>query len=98
MGDTTYTSHMIHFPLRRAPMLAFDSLGLNTVRPFHGPWLVPAWLGGMPRMLALAFRRFERPMRDRLPTLPRGSAGGFRGITADDNAPTPEVIRFDPRD
>ena len=74
LGDLTYASYMLHFPLQLATLLLLETLGLDIRRLFPSPWFFLAYIVGVFGLAALVFRGFERPaqeaMRRVLPARP----------------------------
>ena len=68
VGNLTYASYLIHFPLQIAIVLVLDAVSIPAASLFYGPWLLPAYLLLVLGLSVPVFRWFERPMQ----TLLRG--------------------------
>lgn len=70
LGNTTYASYLLHFPLQ---LLVMNLVGGDPGRlPLHSPWWLAAYLLTTFATAALVFRAFESPMQERL----RAGLGG----------------------
>lgn len=76
LGDMTYASYMIHFPLQIAMVLTLEALSIDMAAAFRGPWLLPLFLGLTLGLSVLVYRGFERPARQWLRTLGRATVDG----------------------
>jgi peptidoglycan/LPS O-acetylase OafA/YrhL len=68
VGNLTYASYLIHFPLQIAMVLVLDALSVPAAGLFYGPWLLPAYLILVLGLSVPVFQWFERPAQ----TLLRG--------------------------
>lgn len=68
VGNLTYASYLLHFPVQIATMLVLDALALPAASLFYGPWLLPAYLIAVLGLSVPVFHWFERPAQ----TLLRG--------------------------
>jgi peptidoglycan/LPS O-acetylase OafA/YrhL len=65
IGDTTYATYLLHFPLQITVMLIATS-GLLGDRLHTQPWLLPTFFAVLLPLAWAVHRWFERPMQDRL--------------------------------
>ena len=61
VGNLTYASYLIHFPLQLTIVLILESTPFTAVDLFYGPWLLPAYLILVLGLSVPVFRGFERP-------------------------------------
>lgn len=62
VGNTTYASLLIHFPLQLIAMICFTSLGIRA--PYMNPWLFVSWLLATYVLSFMSFRWFEQPVQN----------------------------------
>jgi peptidoglycan/LPS O-acetylase OafA/YrhL len=74
VGNLTYASYLIHFPLQIAIILTLEDVGIAAPDLFYGPWLLPAYLGLVLGLSVAVFHGFERPAQNWLRGLGRRSA------------------------
>jgi peptidoglycan/LPS O-acetylase OafA/YrhL len=65
VGDLTYASYLLHFPIQLAAVLIIDALGLNRDL-FLAPWALAAFILGTFGSAWIVFRTFEMPAQDAL--------------------------------
>ena len=68
VGNLTYASYLLHFPLQIALVLVLESLSIPASDLFYGPWLLPVYLILVLGLSVPVFQWFERPAQ----TLLRG--------------------------
>ena len=61
VGNLTYASYLIHFPLQIAIMLVLESQGIPAGSLFYGPWLLTVYLVLVLGLSGPVFHGFERP-------------------------------------
>ncbi len=71
VGNLTYASYLIHFPMQIAIMLVLESWSIPVGSLFYGPWLLPAYLTLVLGLSVLVFHGFERPAQNWLRGLGR---------------------------
>ncbi len=64
LGDLTYASYMIHFPLQLAVVLLMERAGLDIRQVFYTHGFFLAYIVTVFILARLVFRGFERPMQD----------------------------------
>ena len=64
LGNTTYSSYLLHFPLQLATVLVCDAIGIRMRLESNGFFI--AYLISTFALAALCYRFFERPMQARL--------------------------------
>jgi peptidoglycan/LPS O-acetylase OafA/YrhL len=62
LGDLTYSSYLLHFPLQLMVMIAFAWLGRPI--PFYSPILFVGFIGVTFALSRPCYRRFEKPVQD----------------------------------
>jgi len=77
LGDLTYSSYLLHFPIQLAFVLLLDAAGLGRAEFFNSPIGLLGYLGVTFGAAALAFRYLEGPAQQtlRVVTLPRATLG-----------------------
>jgi peptidoglycan/LPS O-acetylase OafA/YrhL len=65
MGDLTYASYLLHFPIQLATVLVIDALGFRR-ELFLSPWALVAFILGLFGLASFVFRVFEIPTQDAL--------------------------------
>jgi peptidoglycan/LPS O-acetylase OafA/YrhL len=65
VGDLTYASYLLHFPVQLAVVLAIDALGLSR-NLFLAPAALAAFILGTFGLAWIVFRAFEMPAQDAL--------------------------------
>lgn len=65
LGDTTYSSYLVHFPLQLAAVIFVDRLGLGRAI-FDAPSALVLYLTGVFGLAWIVHHRFERPAQDLL--------------------------------
>ena len=78
LGNLTYASYMVHFPLQLATALAFDLLGVRPIDLFYGGGFLLVYLAATFALSAATFRWFERPMQDAIRSMADTSASKRR--------------------
>lgn len=67
LGDISYSSYMVHFPLQLTFMLGtVATYGHYTADPFGSPLMVTVFFGTLLALSLAVFHWFEIPMRDKL--------------------------------
>jgi len=66
LGNLTYSSYMIHFPLQLATVTVLDWLGIPIATILHERWLFLAYLGVVLILAHFTYHGFERPAQDAL--------------------------------
>ena len=66
VGNLTYASYLIHFPLQIAIVLVLERWSIPAETLFYGPWLLPAYLILVLGLAVPVFHLFERPAQNRL--------------------------------
>ena len=66
LGDLTYSSYLIHFPLQLLAVTLTTAMG--TALDWRSPWLLAGYLAATFTAARLVFDRFERPWQERLRT------------------------------
>ena len=64
VGNLTYASYLLHFPLQLALVLVLERAGVAAADWFHGPWLLLVYLALVLGLSALVFHGFERPAQN----------------------------------
>jgi peptidoglycan/LPS O-acetylase OafA/YrhL len=67
VGDLTYASYLLHFPIQLATVLAIDAMGF-TRKVFLAPWALVAFFLATFGLAWVVFRVFEMPAQDALRT------------------------------
>jgi peptidoglycan/LPS O-acetylase OafA/YrhL len=65
LGNMTYSSYLIHFPLQLMAVIVLDALGLSRAL-FLSPIALLLYLGATFGLAALVYRAFEWPVQNRL--------------------------------
>jgi peptidoglycan/LPS O-acetylase OafA/YrhL len=65
LGDLTYASYLIHFPIQMAAVLIVDRVGFSR-NLFLSPWALAAFIVGAFGLAWFVFRAFEMPAQDML--------------------------------
>jgi len=73
VGNLTYASYLIHFPLQIAMILVLEAAGIAPADLFYGPWLLLSYLTVVLVLSVPVFHGFERPAQSWLRSLSRGS-------------------------
>ena len=73
VGNLTYASYLIHFPLQIAIILVLEAAGIAPADLFYGPWLLLAYLVLALGLSVPVFYGFERPAQHWLRSRFRGS-------------------------
>jgi peptidoglycan/LPS O-acetylase OafA/YrhL len=64
LGDISYSSYLLHFPLQLVFMLgAIAWLGKYSVEPFRSPWMLAVFFGVLIVLSLVSFHLFEAPAR-----------------------------------
>jgi peptidoglycan/LPS O-acetylase OafA/YrhL len=64
LGDISYSSYLLHFPLQLTFMLATVAIyGFYTVEPFTHWWMVPVFFGALISVSLASFHFLEVPAR-----------------------------------
>jgi peptidoglycan/LPS O-acetylase OafA/YrhL len=66
VGNLTYASYLIHFPLQIAIVLVLEQWSISAETLFYGPYLLPAYLTVVLGLSVPVFLGFERPAQNRL--------------------------------
>jgi peptidoglycan/LPS O-acetylase OafA/YrhL len=61
VGNLTYASYLIHFPIQIAMVLVLEGWSIPAAGLFYGPWLLPAYLTLVLGLSVPVFHGFERP-------------------------------------
>ena len=64
VGNLTYASYLIHFPLQIAIMLVLEGWSIRVEDLFYGPWLLPAYLTLVLGLSVVVFQGFECPAQN----------------------------------
>ena len=67
VGDLTYASYLLHFPIQLAAVLAIDAMGFSR-ELFLAPWALIAFFLATFGLAWIVFRVFEMPAQDALRT------------------------------
>jgi peptidoglycan/LPS O-acetylase OafA/YrhL len=65
LGDISYSSYLLHFPLQLACAGAVLALGIDG-RIYESPWLLLGFFAVLLLLSRASYRWFERPLQDRL--------------------------------
>jgi peptidoglycan/LPS O-acetylase OafA/YrhL len=65
LGDISYSSYLLHFPLQLAWGIAVPLLGLSSAI-YRSPWTLALFFAMLLPLSLASYRWFERPMQDRL--------------------------------
>jgi peptidoglycan/LPS O-acetylase OafA/YrhL len=76
VGDLTYASYMLHFPLQLAVVLTFETLGFPLASVFARPGFFLAYIALVFGVAFAVFRWFERPAQNALRSLGRRGERG----------------------
>lgn len=71
VGNLTYASYLIHFPMQIAIVLLLENWGIAMPGLFYGPWLLPAYLALVLGASVVVFHGLERPTQSWLRGLGR---------------------------
>jgi len=74
LGNLTYASYLLHFPIQLAVAIAFGWLARPI--PFYSPLLLAGFIGVTFALSWLCYHRFERPAQDALRRRLLGSTSG----------------------
>lgn len=80
LGNTTYSSYLLHFPLQVGLMLWAANTGWRI--PREQPWFFLAYLGASLAVGVLAYRYFEMPMQKQLRAWMLRHSAGHRSASA----------------
>jgi peptidoglycan/LPS O-acetylase OafA/YrhL len=61
VGNLTYASYLIHFPLQIAMVLVLERFAMPAESLFYGPYLLPIYLTLVLGLSVVVFHAFERP-------------------------------------
>ncbi len=75
LGNLTYASYMVHFPMQLATVLILGALAVPVQPLVYSSWFMLAYLGGVLAVAFVVFRRVERPAQALLRRLGRRRAG-----------------------
>jgi peptidoglycan/LPS O-acetylase OafA/YrhL len=64
LGNLTYASYMLHFPMQLAAMLIFGMLAVPVQTLVYSDWFMLAYLGSVLTAAFVVFRWVERPAQD----------------------------------
>ncbi|WP_294124082.1 acyltransferase [Sphingomonas sp.] len=70
VGNLTYSSYLVHFPLQLILAIAVAASGITL--PVTSTWFLLVYLGVVLGVSALVYQKFERPVQDRLRKLTVG--------------------------
>lgn len=73
LGNLTYASYMLHFPMQLAAILVIGALSVPIQSLIYSDWFMLAYLGSVLAMAAVVFRWIERPTQAWLRGLGRSS-------------------------
>ncbi|ANI21790.1 hypothetical protein AB870_26085 [Pandoraea faecigallinarum] len=83
LGNTTYASYLIHFPLQLATVIGLQRLGMSSATVAMSPWFLAAYLVVVFLLARLVYRTLEAPaqtwLRRRLAWLGARPAAGESG-------------------
>lgn len=65
LGNVTYSSYLVHFPLQAAAVLATDGLGIPRAI-YTSPWALLAFIAATFVLARLVYLGFEMPMQSRM--------------------------------
>ena len=74
LGNLTYASYMLHFPMQLAAMLILGDLAIPVGTMIYSNWFMLGYLGGVFAMAFIVFRWVERPAQTMLRKLGRRKA------------------------
>jgi peptidoglycan/LPS O-acetylase OafA/YrhL len=66
LGNLTYASYLLHFPLELAIVLVLDRMGIPITKILFEPWFFVTWLVIVFGLAHLTYHGFERPAQDAL--------------------------------
>lgn len=64
LGNLTYGSYLVHFPMQIAIVLVLERWGIPAETLFYGPYLLPAYLILVLGLSVAVFHGFERPAQN----------------------------------
>jgi peptidoglycan/LPS O-acetylase OafA/YrhL len=64
LGNLTYASYMLHFPMQLAAMLIFAAAAVPVQSLIYADWFMLAYLGSVLAAAAMVFRFVERPAQN----------------------------------
>lgn len=64
LGNLTYASYLIHFPMQTTAVLALQALGIPIADLFYRDWFFLAYILAVLTASFVVFAYFERPMQD----------------------------------
>ncbi len=79
IGNASYSSYLLHFPLQLVFLVTFLKLGLDT-RLLLSPWTMALFFAILIPLSLLSFTKFERPAQDwiRARFIPRGAGAAAK--------------------
>jgi peptidoglycan/LPS O-acetylase OafA/YrhL len=82
LGNLTYASYMLHFPMQLATVLILSELAIPVRTLIYSDWFMLAYLGGVFAMAFIVFRWVERPGQTMLRALGQRIATSRREVAA----------------
>ncbi|WP_428539818.1 acyltransferase family protein [Rhodopila sp.] len=74
LGNLTYASYMLHFPMQLATMLLLNQFAIPAPPLIYHDWFMLAYLGGVFAAAFIVFRWVERPAQTMLRRIPHDRA------------------------